>query len=119
MGGVEAGETFERALHRECLEEIGSTITMRQAIGYTVEYWQEDHEKQISYGYIAHVRDSNGLRQLTASEQDRDFVTLWVPLPKAITLLETCIPTHWEGDYIPPREQLFLEAVQRILKSEQ
>ncbi len=109
-GGVEAGEDFEAALRRECFEEIGCAITDIQPIGYTEEYWQEDTEKQTSHCFTAKLVGEKGTPALTESEQERGFVTIWLPIDEAIKKLETCIPTHWEGDYIPARELVFLQA---------
>ncbi len=110
-GGVESGEDFETALRRECVEEIGCDVKILKPIGYTEEYWKEDTEKQVSYCYLAELDGEKGKPELTQSEQERGFETVWVTLEDAIETLESCTPTHWEGDYIPPRELLFLREV--------
>ncbi len=107
-GGVESGEDFETALKRECLEEIGCDIKIIKPIGYTEEYWKEDTEKQVSYCYLAKLDGEKGEPELIQSEKDRGFETIWVSLEEGIEMLESCSPTQWEGDYIPPRELLFL-----------
>ncbi len=110
-GGVETGEDVEAALRRECMEEIGCEIKNIEPIGYTEEYWKEDTERQVSYCYKTELKGSKGEPSLTQSEKDRGFETIWLPLHEAITKLQTCMPTHWEGDYIPERELLFLNEI--------
>lgn len=107
-GGVEEGEDFETALKRECLEEIGCEIKNVSPLGITEEFWKEDNEKQISYCYVAELDGPKGNPNLTQSEKDRGFETIWMSLGEAITKLESCTPTQWEGDYIPSRELVFL-----------
>ncbi|MFM2424015.1 MAG: hypothetical protein RLZZ70_404 [Candidatus Parcubacteria bacterium] len=107
-GGVEEGEDFETALKRECLEEIGCEIMNVSPLGYTEEYWKEDTEKQISYCYLAELNGQKGIPDLTQSEKDRGFETVWMTVGEAITILESCKPTQWEGDYIPQRELIFM-----------
>lgn len=107
-GGVEVDEDFETALKRECLEEIGCEITNIKPLGCTYEYWKEDLEKQISYCYVTELHGQKGNPALTQSEMDRGFETVWITLDEAITILESCTPTQWEGDYIPLRELVFL-----------
>lgn len=107
-GGVEDGEDFETALRRECLEEIGCKIKNVSPLGFTEEYWKEDTEKQISYCYVAELYGPKRNPDLTQSEKDRGFETIWMTVDEAVTTLKSCKPTQWEGDYIPQRELLFL-----------
>jgi 8-oxo-dGTP diphosphatase len=93
-GGVEEGEDFVAALKRECLEEIGCEIKRTSLLGYTEEYWKEDTEKQISYCYVAELSGQKGYPNLTQSEKERGFETIWVTLEEAIQILESCVPTQ-------------------------
>ncbi len=113
-GGVEEGEDFETSLKRECLEEIGCEIKNVSPLGYTEEYWKEDTEKQISYCYVVELNGLKGNPNLTQSEKDRGFETIWLTLEDAIQALVFCTPTQWEGDYIPPRELIFFERVSLV-----
>jgi len=107
-GGVEDGEDMSTGLRRECLEEIGCGIEITGELGFTVEYWKEDIEKQVSYCYKAKVLGQKGKPNLTESEKAKGFGLLWVSHTKAIELLERCKPTQFEGEYIVPRELIFL-----------
>ena len=59
-GGIEEGEDRMFGLQRECYEEIGCAVEVVGEVGYTVEYWKEDNERQTSYCYIAKVVGEKG-----------------------------------------------------------
>lgn len=114
-GGVEQGEDRMLGLQRECYEEIGCSIEVIGEVGYTVEYWKEDQEKQTSYCYLAKVVGEKGSPDYTQSEKDRDFSVVWVSYPEAIKLFKESSPTQFEGEYIKPRDLAFLlEAKNKI-----
>ncbi len=114
-GGLEGDEDKIVALDRECQEEIGCDIEVLQEIGFTTEYWKEDSEKQVSYCYLAKLVGEKGIPQLTESEKERGFETVWVPYVEVMKLLDETIPTQWEGEYIRPREIVFFEESKRLL----
>ncbi len=111
-GGLEGDEDKIIALNRECQEEIGCEIEVIRELGFTTEYWKEDNEKQISYCYLAKLVGDKGEPQLTESEKERGFQTLWLPIEEVMRLLSESTPTQWEGEYILPREILFFEEAQ-------
>jgi 8-oxo-dGTP diphosphatase len=114
-GGLEDDEDKIVALDRECQEEIGCDIEVLQEIGFTTEYWKEDFEKQISYCYLAKLVGEKGTPQLTESEMERGFETVWVPYVEVMRLLKETIPTQWEGEYIRSREIIFFEEARELL----
>jgi 8-oxo-dGTP diphosphatase len=116
-GGVEEGEDMHMGLTRECREEIGCDVEIGEEVGMTTEYWKEDFERQTSHCFLAHIVGEKGMPELTASEQERGFETVWLTYADAISTLRDCVPTQWEGDYIIPRELLFLEAARSRLAS--
>lgn len=116
-GGIEDGEDKIIALRRECLEEIGCNIEILQEVGSTIEYWEEDNEKQISYCYIAKVIGNKGTPNLTKSEKERGLETIWLSHKKVIETLNDCHLNNWEAQYIVPRELAFLEEAKKYLKS--
>ena len=115
-GGIEPGEDRMIGLQRECYEEIGCAAEVIGEIGYTLEYWKEDDEKQTSYCYLAKMVGEKGTPDFTQSEKDRDFGIVWVSYPEAIELLKESKPIQFEGEYIKPRDLAFLEEAKDILK---
>ena len=110
-GGLDPNEDRLIALQRECMEEIGCNIEVIGEVGFTTECWREDEEKQISYCYLAKVVGPKGVATLTESEKERGFETVWLPFQDAVNALQNRTSTHWEGDYIVPRELFFFEGV--------
>ncbi len=106
-GGVEVGETFHQALEREILEEVGARITDVKELGIVEEYRSKFNLKQVSYCYVAHVV-AKGENKLEPDEIEEGFEIIWVPLQKAIALLESDQPYDYEGPFIKKRELVFL-----------
>lgn len=115
-GGVEMGEDMYMALARECKEEIGCRIEVIEEIGQITEYWKEDGEKQISHCFLAKLVGDKGIPELTESEMERGFETVWISYEKAVSILNNIAPTQWEGNYIVPRELMFLREVRDKFK---
>jgi 8-oxo-dGTP diphosphatase len=116
-GGIDPGEDMMVGLQRECHEEIGCDIEVLGEIGFTVEYWKEDNEKQTSYCYLAKVVGEKGIPNYTESEKERDFSVAWVTYVEALNLFNQSSPTHFEGEYIKPRDLTFLEEAKGYLSS--
>ena len=51
-GGVEDGETNEEALHRETLEETGTTIEIVRPLGQIIAYRYATKQRYVMYGYL-------------------------------------------------------------------
>lgn len=51
-GGVEEGETFEAALHREAMEEAGITIEIIRHLGEIVSYRDALKKKYVTEGFL-------------------------------------------------------------------
>ncbi len=114
-GGIDENETKLDALQRECQEEVGCRVEVLHEIGSTTEYWKEDTDKQISYCYMTKVTGPKGIPLLTESERKRGFETVWLPYEEAIAMVAGSKPTHFEGEYIVPRELVFLEEARKYL----
>ena len=109
-GGVEAGEDKIEALKRECLEEIGCNVDITEELGSIIEYRGQKKLKQTSYCYIAKLVGEKGTVNLTESEIEEGFQTVWLTLPEAIRALENSKPTIYEGPYMVSRDLAFLKA---------
>ncbi len=109
-GGVEEGEDLYSALKRECKEELGCDIEIYGEVGQIVEYRKMFKIKQVSPCYSARVVGEKGSPSFTKEEIGDGFQIEWVPLEKAILLLNSDQPLNDEGKlYIVPRDKTFLE----------
>lgn len=114
-GGVEKGEDVKEALQRECLEEIGCNISVRDEVGEILEFRNEELLKQTSYCFIAQLDGEKGNPDFEQGEVDDGFEPIWVSLDKAIELIKNSKPTVYNGHFIVARDQVFLETVQSAL----
>ncbi len=114
-GGIEEGEDKIKALVREIHEEVGSEIEVKEEIGKIVEYRFEYRLKQTSYCYLGKVI-SKGTSNYTQKEKERGFRLIWVPLIKAIELVENDNVTEYSPSFIHKRDITFLKQALRIIK---
>lgn len=98
-GGIDPGEGAVRALHRECLEEIGWRIAVVRRLGAFQRFtFMPDYE--IWARKVCHVYLARPVRRLGAPSEP-GHQAIWMPIPVALGLLAI------EGD------RAFLEAVWR------
>ena len=112
-GGIEDGEDNEIALRRECKEEIGCDIEIIRELGFTLEYRKKYNLKQTSYCYIAKVVGEKRQPNLTESEIDEGFTTVWLSLEDAIKKIQESKPTTYEGPYMVARDTALLQAAEK------
>lgn len=116
-GGVEDGEDLITALKRECLEEIGCHVDVGQELGMIIEYRGKYNIKQESYGYITHLIGPKGIPSFTEKERADGFTVVWVSLPRAIELVSQANTEDYQGQFIIPRELVFLREAEIALLS--
>jgi len=109
-GGVEEGEDLYSALKRECKEELGCDVEIYGEVGQIIEYRKIFNLKQISSCYLVRVIGEKGSPSFTEEEIENGFQIQWLPLKKAILILNSDLPLNDEGKlYIVPRDKTFLE----------
>lgn len=108
-GGVEKGETIEEALKREVLEESGCKIDIIDELGIIIEYRNQFNILQISYCFLAKVVGEIGAPMYEEIEINEGLTPIWVPLEKAINLIEEVNTDNYQGRFIKERDLLFLK----------
>ena len=77
-GGVEPGESFEQALHREVMEEVGCAIQIGAKIGIAAEYiYAKDESKW--FNNIGHFFHANRLGE-SHPQIDMDHEPKWLAI---------------------------------------
>lgn len=108
-GGIEENEDLYAALKCKVLEEIGCHIEIGRDLGLIIEYRNRWKRLQISYCFLAKTTGEIQESQLTESELEKGIQPLWVPLDKAVALLEHDKPSCYEGKFIQRRDIAFLQ----------
>ncbi len=113
-GGIEDGEDKVEAFRRECLEEIGTDVEVIRELGSVVEYRVEFSLVQTSYCYLSKTKGEKQKAAFTQHELDNGFQdAIWVPLDKAIELMESQANNH-EGKYVVERDTFLLKKVKTL-----
>ncbi len=86
-GGVDEGESLEQAAIRECLEEIGCHVEIKNKIGIAEEYRDVIGRHQITHCFVAKVVGERGIPQ-TTQEDEQNMKVYWHPLDQVIKIFE-------------------------------
>lgn len=119
-GGVDAGESYEQGIIRECKEETGCNVEIVKYIGTTLEYKKQHNLLNESWGYITQVIGEKGPPIFIGDENEaeKNSVILWVSLIEAIHLMEsTPKQTQLYSQYCVDRDLAFLRGVREGLKN--
>lgn len=117
-GGIDDGETREKALKREILEEVGVQAEVLKEIGTLEELRSLDNMHQISYAYHAKTVGEIGQNALEEGELEERFVVVWTDLDKAIELMKIGDRDSGRGlnmRFIARRDELILREYKRQL----
>jgi len=115
-GGIEAGESIDRALSRELMEEIGCAVQDVRELGVAVERRYGSGLIQISYGFIA--RQTGKTRQPSPSESERSqgSEVIWANgIAEAISLIDRDAPDNYAGKFVRLRDLSLLKAARTYL----
>ena len=113
-GGIEENEDDEVALKRECKEEIGCAIEIIKELGQVIEYRENWKLKQISFCYIAKLAGEKGTPELTESETEEGFETVWLSIDDALKKVSESEATVSDGRHIRDRDTAILEEAKKF-----
>lgn len=120
-GGIEADESVEDGVIRECLEEIGCHVKLGASLGIVEDYRERDKKHKISHCYIANVVGEKGSPKLTESEKENGLHVTWISLSEAIKTLKKQKQQLRNGEiefyntgFNILQDELFLEKAQAV-----
>lgn len=111
-GGVEDGESFEAALHREMEEELGLSIEILSEVGRIANEYNLLRRRDIQHFYLVRTR---GTRPVNRTEEERRLFreVLWIPAGEILALYDTR-PVDNVGIEIHRRDRIALAAALEI-----
>ncbi len=116
-GGVDAGETIEEGLRRECMEEAGVSIENLRSLGTVIQYRDELKKRYEVHGFIANKVGELAPRT-TTQDNEQDRYAIWQTFDNAIKYLEEFIKSlensqedrtndTFQGSYYNAKTHLF------------
>lgn len=88
-GGVKDNESFEAALKRECLEELGYEIEIIAEIGEIDDYYNLLERKNLNHYYLCQRVGSQKELHFASRGDQLIEKTVWVPFSEAKRLYES------------------------------
>lgn len=93
-GGIEKGETYNQALIRECLEEAGINIQVKNELLRVMEYDEGQHNdydifKMLSIYYICEIKTEKKL-----IEFEQGTIPQWININQAIEINKNIMKNH-------------------------
>lgn len=118
-GGIEVGESNEKAFKREMLEETGCHCEITEdEQPITIEYRDKHKLLQISYIFVAKVIGEIGTVNFEQGELDEGAQLEWVPINEVDTIMSTENPIDYEDRFIHLRDvAIFNHYKKRLLEN--
>lgn len=111
-GGVEAGESLEVAVKRECLEEVGCNVDIVSEVGRTLEFRHKIKCRQETHCFVAKVVGKKGVTQ-SQQEDELHARVEWFNIDDALKLLKknkkTMTPLLYNSQFNVRTHIAFLE----------
>jgi 8-oxo-dGTP diphosphatase len=116
-GGIDEDEDVLEALRRECLEEIGCTITNIRELG-TIEEWRSQQSlHQTSLCYVVELADDTTPVAHTEKELAEGFETAWMFPASAVEVMSHELHReHYSGSFITRRDLTLIQQAQLMLE---
>lgn len=118
-GGIDEGEDKVAAMKRECIEEIGCTVSITAELGMIIEYRNQFKLIQTSYCYLARQEGPQGESSLEEGEIAEGLEEVRVAsIDEAIRALSSDKPDNYEGKFIQKRDLTVLYEAKKELHNE-
>jgi 8-oxo-dGTP pyrophosphatase MutT (NUDIX family) len=113
-GGIEEGENAEQTIIRECLEEAGIEVRIKEFLGVVVDHYHFIQRQTVSYFFLVDVLNQYPHTDRTDMEKTLMGEVLWLSEEECMKMLDK--PVEKIGRLIQRRDKIaFLEAL-RVLK---
>lgn len=110
-GGIEDHEDIYEGIKREILEETGFPCIVGDEVGITIEFRDEWQMVQISHCFKANTSGKESGKNFTEEEIADGFELKWVPISKAVSLMESHLPFEYDAQFMQKRDLAILKAV--------
>ena len=120
-GGVDEGDNFYDAVHREAKEETGTPVQVLYELPKIHEYLKKRNRHQLVYGFLCKQNGPKGETEFIESEILDGFAIQRLPLDDFITKVQHQItnpdhnPDREQLDGIFKRDLILLEAAKELL----
>jgi len=87
-GGIDASENIIDGIIRECLEEIGCTVTIVREVARIDDFRPRDAKHCINYCYVAKVLGNKLIPKHTTDEAKIGMYTTWVSITEVTKIFQ-------------------------------
>lgn len=87
-GGIDAGESIEKGIIRECLEETGYSVTNPTEVGVIDDYRSRDKKHCINYCYVVQAVGEQTKTARTENEVNIGMFTKWISITEALHIFK-------------------------------
>lgn len=116
-GGIDQGESIEKGLEREVLEEAGVGFKIVRELGVTIEnrFYEADMHGllQMTYAFLVKLEGQKGDPEYTEEELREGAVGVWVEKQEALEIVKSYPLPDYEAHFIQNREIRILEEAQK------
>ncbi|PKM69888.1 MAG: DNA mismatch repair protein MutT [Firmicutes bacterium HGW-Firmicutes-19] len=113
-GGIEDGESAEDTIVRECLEEAGLQVKIKDFLGVVVDHYHLIQRQTISYFYLVNVISIKEQTDRTELEKTLMGEVLWLSEEESLEMLDK--PVDKVGRLIQRRDKIAFQEAIRMLE---
>lgn len=110
-GGVDEGESYEMAVERECLEELGAHIAVLECLGSCEDAYNLIGRKNLNKFYLCRLKDLKASKHLVSRGDSLIEYSEWLPIDKLLDAYAK-MPDEGVSILVKRRETPFLKLAQ-------